>query len=253
MGASRSAMSSYAGSGEQQDTSKGKRMAEDFLNLLEDQSSEWQDDNTPQMHPFMAPVRLGRQNASEEKGEVVGDTTGREDRSQSPQYSPKSDEESDGEGESTKTTLAATAGEEGTRLPVAATVSQEEAATAPATAPTAKVPDAFTEALSSREGNTLLLAMWESGRPCEPIAFNKEGEQVEFDLLEVRTADADTKGKYKMVLSAWVGTDITRAERKHKSDFNYVVLIMKKEEVQTWKEVEIRLWKEYRRDWNTEK
>ena len=45
-----------------------------------------------------------------------------------------------------------------------------------------------------------------------------------------------------------------RAERKNKTEANnYIVVILKKEEVQTWSDVEIHLWREYRRDWNTNK
>ena len=93
--------------------------------------------------------------------------------------------------------------------------------------------------------------MWESGRPCEPMALNEKGEKVGFDLVEMRTANAE--GKQKMVLSAWAGTDITRAERKNKTEANYVVVILKKEEVQTWSDVEIHLWREYRENWNLPK
>ena len=124
---------------------------------------------------------------------------------------------------------------------MAAKVSQEETATAPATAPTAKVQDAFTKALSEKKGNTLLLTMWESGKPCEPMAKNKRGQEVDFDLVEVRTGEvqiATTTGESetrRMVLTAWTGTDITRAERKNKAEANnYIVVILKKEEVQTW-------------------
>ena len=96
--------------------------------------------------------------------------------------------------------------------------------------------------------------MWESGRPSEPMALNEKGEQVGYDLVEMRTAKAGGKQKPTMVLSAWAGTDITRAERKNKTEANnYIVVILKKEEVQTWSDVEIHLWKEYRRDWNTNK
>ena len=268
MGASGSTGSSYAGREAQQNTGRERQTVADLITLLENQESEWQEDEVPRERPFMAPMRVGKQDALEEKGEVVEDTTEREDRSRSPEFSPKSDGESDGEGESTKVTSAATAGGEGTRLPVAAKISQEAtatapattSATAPATAPTTKVQDAFTKALSEKKGNTLLLTMWESGKPCEPMAKNERGQEVDFDLVEMRTGEvqiATTTGgseTRRMVLTAWTGTDITRAERKNKAEANnYIVVILKKEEVQTWGDVEIHLWREYRRHWNTNK
>ena len=81
--------------------------------------------------------------------------------------------------------------------------------------------------------------------------MNEKGQEVGFDLVEMRTAEAP--GKQKMVLSAWIGTDITGVNRKINSLINYVAVIAKKAEVQTWSEVETHLWREYNENWNTTK
>ena len=238
------------------------------------------------------------------------DTTERENRSLSPEFSPKSPQQEEGteglgreeamgtfdtgedvEGDWTEklaVTVAEGRGESMAKADLAlmkhsSSNSESVTVTAPAakpaatttatavttvtatvvTTPTADVQtekDAFTKALSEKKGNTLLLTMWESGKPCEPMAKNERGQEVDFDLVEMRTGEvqiATTTGgseTRRMVLTAWTGTDITRAERKNKADANnYIVVILKKEEVQTWGDVEIHLWREYRRDWNTNK
>ena len=53
-----------------------------------------------------------------------------------------------------------------------------------------------------------------------------------------------------MTLSACIGTGITRMDRKTQSTINYVAVIAKKAEVQTWSQVETHLWKEYNENWN---
>ena len=56
-----------------------------------------------------------------------------------------------------------------------------------------------------------------------------------------------------MTLSAWTGTGITKVDRKISSIINYVAVIAKKAEVQTWSDVEAHLWKEYKESWNMTK
>ena len=49
-------------------------------------------------------------------------------------------------------------------------------------------------------------------------------------------------------------TDITFYERKDTiSEINYVAVVVKKEKVQTWKQVEDLLWKEFRENWDVPK
>ena len=113
------------------------------------------------------------------------------------------------------------------------------------------------KALREAEGNTLLLTMWEAHNPCELQAMCVDGIYIETELLEVRTASTKT-GK-RMVLTVWVSTsrldtDITFYERKDTiSETNYVAVAVKKEKVQTWKQVEDLLWKEFRENWDVQK
>ena len=83
------------------------------------------------------------------------------------------------------------------------------------------------------------------------MALKEGGQEVEFELVEMRTAEAPEK--QRMVLTAWIGTDITEVKRKKQTNTNYVAVILKKAEVQTWSEVEAHLWREYRENWNLPK
>ena len=122
------------------------------------------------------------------------------------------------------------------------------------TAPTAGVQvgkDAFKEALSEKKGNTLLLTMWESGKHCEPKALKAGGQETEIEIVAMDTAKAP--GGQDMKLTAWKGADITLVDRKKSNHTNHVAVILEKEKIQTWSEVEAHLWREYRKNWNLPK
>ena len=74
------------------------------------------------------------------------------------------------------------------------------------------------------------------------------GQDVKIEMAGMAITKAP--GGQDMTLSAWIGTGITKVDRKIDSLINYVAVIMKKAEVQTWSEVEAHLWKEYEKNWN---
>ena len=108
--------------------------------------------------------------------------------------------------------------------------------------------DKFKEIKDNMEGDTLLLSMWESKKPCEPKALNAAGQEVQIEIAGMTITKAP--GGQDMTLSAWIGTGITKVDRKKDSLINYVAVIVKKAEVQAWSEVEAHLWQEYNENWN---
>ena len=123
-----------------------------------------------------------------------------------------------------------------------------------ATAATAEVQvekDKFRKELDEAEGDTVLLSMCESKKPCQLKGKNAAGQDVHIDLAGMTTAQA--RGGQDMTLTAWIGTGITRVDRKVPSAINYIARIVKKADIQTWSEAEKHLWEEYEMYWNTPK
>ena len=78
------------------------------------------------------------------------------------------------------------------------------------------------------------------------------GEQ-ETGIDFVATDTAKSTSDHNMQLTAWIGTDIKKVGRKKGASANYVMVIMEKDKIQTWKDVETHLWKEYEKNWNSVK
>ena len=97
----------------------------------------------------------------------------------------------------------------------------------------------------------LLLVMYEAKQPCELKAFNATGHEVPTEIVE--TTVTKTQEGQDMTLTAYIGTGIKKVSRKTYSSINYIAVIAKKAEVQTWSDVEGHLWEEYYRSWNTVK
>ena len=149
------------------------------------------------------------------------------------------------ESATTATTVTAATATTATATVTATTATTVTAATATKTAQMEK--DKFRRALDEAEGDTLLLSMWEAGKPCELKAFNGIGQEVPTEIVEITVRK--TTGGQDMTLSACIGTGIMTVNRKNNNLFNYIAAIAKKAEVKTWSEAETLLWEEYNKNW----